>query len=77
MHASTGRDHTRLVACTDYNGTVAPCEVVALRPMPPEAPGPTNDTLGNGTKATCESSVRKATVSRLAKRAARQERKHP
>jgi hypothetical protein len=48
IHASKGRDRTRLVACMDHNGKVTPYGMFELRPMPPEASGRTNDTRGQG-----------------------------
>ena len=44
IHASKGRDRTRLVACMDHDGKVTPYGVFELRPMPPEVAGRTNGT---------------------------------
>jgi hypothetical protein len=38
IHARTGQDHTRLVACMDHDGRVRSYGVFELRPMSPEAP---------------------------------------
>jgi hypothetical protein len=48
IHASKGRDRTRLVACMDHDGKVTPCGVFELRPLAPEASGHTNGTQGQG-----------------------------
>jgi hypothetical protein len=48
IHASKGRDRTRLVTCMDHDGEVTPYGVFGLRPMSPEAPGRTNGTRGQG-----------------------------
>jgi hypothetical protein len=48
IHASKGRDRTRLVACMDHDGKVTPYGVFELRPIAPEAPGRTNGTRGQG-----------------------------
>jgi hypothetical protein len=48
MHASTGRDRTRLVACMDQEGQVTPSGVFELRPMAPEASGRTHGMRGQG-----------------------------
>jgi hypothetical protein len=37
IHASKGRDRTRLVACMDHEGKVTPYGLFELRPMSPEA----------------------------------------
>jgi len=42
IHASKGRDRTRLVACMDHDGRVTPYGVFELRPMSPEASGLTS-----------------------------------
>jgi len=44
IHASKGRDRTRLVACVDHDGKVTPYGVFELRPMSPEASGRRNGT---------------------------------
>jgi hypothetical protein len=46
MHASKGRDHTRLVAGIDHGGRGESYRVVELRPMPPDVPGRMNGTQG-------------------------------
>jgi hypothetical protein len=38
IHASKGRDRTRLVACMDHEGQVTPCGVFELRPISQGAP---------------------------------------
>jgi hypothetical protein len=48
IHASKGRDRTRLVACADQDGKVTPYGVFELRPIAPEAPGRTNGTRVQG-----------------------------
>ena len=48
IHASKGRDRTRLVACMDHDGKVTPYGVFELRPIAPEASGRTNGTRGQG-----------------------------
>lgn len=42
IHASKGRDRTRLVACMDHDGKVTPYGVFELRSLAPEASGRTN-----------------------------------
>jgi hypothetical protein len=49
IHASKGRDRTRLVACMDHDGKVTPYDLFELRPMSPEAPRRTNGTRVQGT----------------------------
>ena len=48
IHASKGRDRTRLVACVDQDGKVTPYGVFELRPIALEAPGHINGTGGHG-----------------------------
>jgi hypothetical protein len=48
IHASKGRDRTRLVACVDHDGKVTPYGMFELRPLAPEASGRTNGTRGEG-----------------------------
>jgi hypothetical protein len=48
IQASKGRDRTRLVACMDHDGNMAPYGVSELRPIAPEASGHTNGTRGHG-----------------------------
>jgi hypothetical protein len=48
IHASKGRDRTRLVACMDQDGKVTPYGVFELRPMAPEASGRRNGTRVQG-----------------------------
>jgi hypothetical protein len=48
IHASKGRDRTRLVACMDQDGKVTPYGVFELRPMSAEASARTNGTRGQG-----------------------------
>jgi hypothetical protein len=48
IHASKGRDRTRLVACMDHDGKVTPYGVFELRPIALEAPGHINGTGGHG-----------------------------
>jgi hypothetical protein len=48
IHASKGRDRTRLVACMDQDGRVTPYELFALWPLSPEASPRTNDTRDHG-----------------------------
>jgi hypothetical protein len=48
IHASKGRDRTRLVACVDQDGKVTPYGVFELRPMSAEASGRTNGTRVRG-----------------------------
>jgi hypothetical protein len=48
IHASKGRDRTRLVACMDHDGKVTPYEVFKLRLMAPEASARTNGTRVQG-----------------------------
>jgi hypothetical protein len=48
IHASKGRDRSRLVACRDHDGTVTPYGVFELRPLASEASGPTNGKQGQG-----------------------------
>jgi len=48
IHASKGRDHTRLVACADEDGGVTPYGVFELRPMASEVAGRKNGTRGRG-----------------------------
>jgi hypothetical protein len=42
IHASKGRDRTRLVACADHDGKVTPYGMFELRPMSAEASARTN-----------------------------------
>jgi hypothetical protein len=42
IHATKGRDRTRLVACADHDGKVTPYGVFELRPITPEASGRMN-----------------------------------
>jgi hypothetical protein len=46
IHASKGRDRTRLVACMDHDGKVTPYGVFELRPMASAASGRSNGTRG-------------------------------
>ena len=48
IHASKGRDRTRLVACMEQDGRVTPYGVFELRPMSPEASGRRNGTRVQG-----------------------------
>jgi hypothetical protein len=48
IHASKGRDRTRLVACMDHDGTVTRFEWFALRPIPSEASARTNGNRRQG-----------------------------
>jgi hypothetical protein len=48
IHASKGRDRTRLVACADQDGKVRPYGVFELRSLAPEASGRTNGTRVQG-----------------------------
>jgi hypothetical protein len=48
IHASKGRDRTRLVACMNHDGSTTPYELFELRPMAPEASGRTNGTRVQG-----------------------------
>jgi hypothetical protein len=48
VHATKGRDRTRLVACMDHDGKVTPYGVFELRPIAPEASGHMNGRRGQG-----------------------------
>jgi hypothetical protein len=47
IHATKGRDRTRLVACMDHDGKVTPYGVFELRPIAPETSGRTNGARGH------------------------------
>jgi hypothetical protein len=49
IHASKGRDRTRLVECMDQDGQVTPYGVFELRPMASAASGRMNGRRGQGT----------------------------
>jgi hypothetical protein len=49
VHASEGRDRTRLIACMDEEGGVTLYKLFELRPRSPEASGRLNGNVGQGT----------------------------